>query len=97
MERIIEMHSATILCLHNKARLELLNAHLTEETIENYEFNRLSIDERILFEAHAEVCSVCAVKLHNERLFIYAMKAALSRQPYENRDSTGATFAAAIV
>ena len=90
------MHTAVVCCLKKTAPFAIANAHVTEETIENYEFRRLSAIERTEFEAHVRVCSECATKLHNERMFIYAMKAALASKPRADDDSAGGTFAATI-
>jgi hypothetical protein len=68
-----------------------LSSHFTEELIEERHFGRLSPGDTQLFDLHARICQPCAVKLHNERMFIYAMQAALEvPEPFENRD--GATF-----
>lgn len=68
--------------------------HLSEEMIENYHFKRLSPLERKVFETHAKLCSECATQVHNELLLIYAMKAALSNDPFLNRNRDGAAFEA---
>jgi hypothetical protein len=68
-----------------------ISSHFTEDLIEERHFNRLAPEDSQLFDLHARLCQPCAVKLHNERMFIYAMQAALERpEPFENRD--GATF-----
>jgi len=68
-----------------------ISSHFTEELIEERHFGRLSSSDTQLFDLHARLCQSCAVQLHNERMFIYAMQAALERpEPFENRD--GATF-----
>jgi hypothetical protein len=68
-----------------------ISSHFNEELIEERHFGRLSPSDTQLFDLHARLCQSCAVKLHNERMFIYAMQAALERpEPFENRD--GATF-----
>jgi hypothetical protein len=68
--------------------------HLSEEMIENYHFKRLSALEKKVFETHAKLCSECEIKVHNELLLIYAMKAALSSDPSLYRNRSGATFSA---
>ncbi len=70
--------------------------HVSEEIIENYHFKRLSPLEKKVFETHAKLCSECAVRVHNELLLIYAMKAALSSDPLLNRNRDGAAFEAVI-
>jgi hypothetical protein len=69
--------------------------HFTEEMIENHHFGRLNELEVRLFDVHAQCCNTCATELHNHRLFIYALQAALSTPLplYENRG--GATFRSA--
>jgi hypothetical protein len=68
-----------------------LSNHFTEELIEEKHFGRLSPSDAQLFDLHARICQPCAIKLHNERMFIYALQAALEvPEPFENRD--GATF-----
>ena len=68
--------------------------HFSDEQIEEHFFKRLSSLELRLFNIHAACCSTCAAKLHNERLFLYALQAALETAedvpPSRNRD--GATF-----
>ena len=68
--------------------------HLSEKMIENYHFKRLSPLERKVFETHVRLCSECATQVHNELLMIYAMKTALSSDPYLDRNRNGATFGA---
>ena len=68
-----------------------ISSHFTEELIEERHFGRLSPSDTQMFDLHARLCQSCAVMLHNERMFIYAMQAALEApEPFENRD--GATF-----
>ena len=70
----------------------LANLHLSEDMIDNYHFGRLSPAENRVLEIHANFCSSCAAKLQNQRMFIYAMKAALASDPSLYRNRNGATF-----
>lgn len=72
------------------------SVHLTEEIIENYDFRRLSALENRVLETHVNLCSECEVKLHDYRLFLYALKAALEEDPSFYRKRSGATFAKAV-
>lgn len=73
------------------------SVHLTEEMIEHYDFRRLSALENRVLEVHVNQCSECEVKLHDYRLFLYALKAALAEDPSIYQKRTGATFAKAAV
>jgi hypothetical protein len=68
--------------------------HFSDELIEEHFFRRLSSFELRLFNIHAACCSACTAKLHNERLFLYALQAALENvedlPPSSNKD--GAAF-----
>ncbi len=70
----------------------LANVHLSEDMIDSYHFGRLSPVENKALEIHVNLCSGCATKLQNQRMFIYAMKAALSSDPSLYRNRNGATF-----
>lgn len=63
--------------------------------MEDRHFGRLADADAKVFDLHAQWCQPCAIKFYNERMFIFAMQAALEKQPepFENRD--GATFRAA--
>ena len=67
--------------------------HLSPETIEAYYYRRLMPVEKVIFDAHVRRCSHCAAELHNELLFLHAVKAALSEDVSGYRDRGGATFA----
>ena len=71
------------------------SVHLTEDMIENYHFRRLSALENKILEAHVGMCNECAAELHNHRMFIYSLRAALADDELLDRDRNGATFAAA--
>ncbi len=68
--------------------------HLSEDMIEDYHFRRMNPLEKKIFETHVKLCSECAVQVHNELLLIYAMKAALSKDPSLYRNRSGAAFEA---
>ena len=72
----------------------LANVHMSEDMIDNYLFGRLSATENKVLEMHANLCASCATALQNERMFIFAMKAALASDPSLNKNRNGATFRA---
>lgn len=58
-------------------------AHVSEEAIEEYCFNRLSAEEGALFEQHLRMCPSCAERVSHRREFIQCLKAALTEQAME--------------
>lgn len=62
------------------ARSPLANVHATEEIIEEYCFNRLSMIEIKALEAHLTVCRECCQRIEHRKRFVALVKAALGRQ-----------------
>jgi hypothetical protein len=53
--------------------------HATEAALEEYCFNRLSIDRSQALETHLTLCDDCSKRLEHRKRFIAVIKAALSR------------------
>ncbi len=63
--------------------------HLADPTLDDYLFDRLTLDEREALEHHTGCCSQCAQELRRRETLVALIKACLSeRQAGENASST---------
>ena len=61
-------------------RLTLALEHLTEQTLDDYLFDRFTGDELLAVEHHISCCSGCAQEIHKRAALIALIKATLSRR-----------------
>ena len=64
----------------DSARSPLMNVHLTEDTIEEYCFNRLTFIEVKVLEGHLAVCRDCNRRIEHRKRFVHLIKAAFRQR-----------------
>jgi hypothetical protein len=72
-------------------RLNLALQHLTEQTLDDYVFDRLTSDERQSIEHHIKCCSQCAEEIRQRDTLVTLIKAALSERRADSNTSSSAT------
>lgn len=63
------------------------DGHVNDDVLDEYFFNRLSVDETARLEKHVLLCDGCARLLHARQLFFICVRAALRDKEADKPDS----------
>ncbi len=72
-------------------RATLALGHLTEQTLDDYLFNRLTSDERKALEHHIDRCSPCAQEIRQRETLVTLIRTVLSERQAGTDTSSTAT------
>jgi hypothetical protein len=72
-------------------RLNLALRHLTEQTLDDYLFGRLTGDERQSLDHHIDCCSRCVEEIHQRETLVTLIRAALFEREADSNTSSCST------